>query len=169
MANPSTPTDDVMRKLLQELAEAYGYQLNPLQNMGWTDIFFYQFPTISNVAAAGGTQQQQVNIQATSDFEWIASSFQFNVAAAAITRATQNVPNMRVQLQETGSGKYMQNAPVPVTSIFGYPGEPMYLPQPKILKKSTTLAVIATNDDAAVATGNLYLTLIGRQVFTASQ
>jgi hypothetical protein len=156
-----------LQGILAELAEYFGYVLTPRPGLGWADIFFYTFPRITNIAAAATSAPSTITIQDDSDFEWLASAFQFNVAQAAITVATQNIPNMAVNIIDTGSGKQLMNANTPVTSIFGRPGQPIYLPHPRILTRNSVYSITAQNYDAAVATGDLWLTLIGRKLYNA--
>lgn len=157
--------NSLLQKMLAELADTFGYALSPKNDRGWSDLFFYQFPRITNVAAGGTSAPVTIQIQDDSHFEWQASAFQFNVAQAAITVATQNIPNMSVNIVDTGSGKQLMNSNVPVTSIFGRPGQPIKLIEPKILSRNSVLAITAQNYDAAVATGDLWLTLIGRKLY----
>lgn len=135
-----------------------GYQPFP-------DWFTYQVPVFSNLAAAGGTATNQILIQADADFEWVAAVYQFDLAAAAYTYTTRPIPNMTIQITDSGSGRQLMNAAVPVTSIFGAPEKPQMLPISKVFKRNATIQFTATNFDAAVATGNLRLSLIGWKTF----
>lgn len=156
---------DIVYSFLEELANLCNYDLRPRDLGSWSDLFWYQFPVISNVAAGATAAPVQVIIQDDSDFEWIASSYHFNLANAAFLYNTQPIPNMSVVIIDSGSGKQLMNAPVPVDCIFGSPGKPYMLAQPRVLTRNSTYTATATNFDAAVATGQLYLTMIGRKLY----
>lgn len=129
------------------------------------ELFIYQVPVFTNLAATSGTATNQLQIQADSDFEWTHGVYEFDLAAAAVTLSTQSVPNMTVQIADTGSGRFMMNAAVPVPSLFGPLTKPRRLPISKIFKANSSVAFTAVNFDAAVATGNLRLSLIGWKLY----
>lgn len=128
--------------------------------------FFYQVPVFASLAILTGTATNQLLIQADSDFEWVAGAYEFDVAAAQTTISAQPVPNMTIQIQDTGSGRFMSNAAVPVPNLFG-PGIARARPLPitKLFKANSSISFIAVNFDAAVATGNLRLTLLGWKLY----
>lgn len=131
----------------------------------WTDLFTYQVPVFTNLAAAGGVATNQVVIQADSDFEWVHASYEFDNAATQTTYNGRFLPNMTILITDTGSGRQLSNAAVPVMSIFGRPEQPYALPVSKVFKANSTIGFTATNFDAAIATGNLRLSLIGYKIF----
>lgn len=126
--------------------------------------FFYQVPLSDNLAA-GATQTVNLLIQADSDFEWARGAYAFTLADAQATWNTYNVPNYNIVITDTGSGRQMMNAAVPVTSLFGLPGTPIILPITKVFKANSNVAFTITNDDAATATGQLKLTLLGWKLY----
>jgi hypothetical protein len=131
----------------------------------WRDWFAYQVPVFSNLAANGGTATNQIVIQNDSDFEWVAGSLAFDQAAAAYTYQNTPIPNMSVLIVDGGSGRQLMNAPVPVISVFGLPGKPKMLPISKVFGRTAVVQFTVTNYDAAVANGNLRLTLHGWKIF----
>lgn len=131
----------------------------------WTDFFTYQVPVFSNLAITNGTATNQVVIQADSDFEWCHASYEFDLAASTYTYNGRNIPNMTILITDSGSGRQLMNAAVPVISIFGRPEMPYVLPVSKVFKANSTINFTATNFDAAVNTGNLRLSLIGYKIF----
>lgn len=130
----------------------------------WRDPFTYVFPVFSAVAA-GAQATQQLTIQSDADFEWVYGAYQYSLAFAAFTESTRPIPNSSVVIQDQGSGRQLSNAAVPVENLFGMPWQPFELPLSKVFKANSTLAAILTNNDAAVATGRLYLSLIGYKIF----
>lgn len=129
------------------------------------EAFAYQVPVFSNLAAATGTATNQLLIQADADFEWTHGVYAFSLADAAQEWNTYDVPNMSIQIADTGSGRFMMNAAVPVPSMFGFFGNPRQLPISKVFKANSSVAFTAVNFDAAVATGQLRLTLLGWKLY----
>lgn len=130
----------------------------------WRDPFEYVFPVFSNLAA-GAAGTQIVTIQADSDFEWVYGAYQFNLANAAFTESTRPIPNCTVLITDQGSGRQMMNAAIPVENLFGMPGQPFELPLSKVFRANATIGAQVTNIDAATATGQLRLTMIGYKIF----
>lgn len=130
------------------------------------EFFTYQVPVFSNLAALVGTATNQLLIQADSDFEWVAGAYEFDLAAAQLAMATRQVPNMTIQIQDSGSGRFLSNAAVPVETLFG-PGiaSARSYPISKIFKANSNVSFTAVNFDAATATGNLRLTLLGWKIY----
>mgnify|MGYP001583285449 CR=1 FL=1 len=129
------------------------------------EFFQYQVPAFSNMAAAGATATNQLLIQADSDFEWSLGSYEFDLASAAVTLSTQSIPNMTILLTDSGSGRQLSSAAIPVTSLFGPLTKPFILPITKVFKANSNLSVTAVNFDAAVTTGNLRLTMTGWKIY----
>lgn len=129
------------------------------------EFFQYQVPVFNALAAAGGTVTNQLLIQADSDFEWSIGSYEFDLASAAVTLSTQSIPNMTVLVTDSGSGRQLSSAAVPVTNLFGPLTKPFVLPITKVFKANSNLSVTAVNFDASVATGSLRLTLTGWKIY----
>lgn len=125
--------------------------------------FRYQFPTFAAIAAAAN-QTQTINIDAGSDFLWTMGAMAYDLAAAAFTYTNQPIPNMSIQMSDSGESYNFQNASVPVMSVFGLPGRPQTNELPYLFAGGATVTGIVTNYDAASATGNLRLTLIGQKI-----
>lgn len=125
--------------------------------------YVYQLPVFSNLAV-GANGTQSVNVDASSDFLWTESSYEFDLAGAAFLYNTRPIPNMDVFIIDTGSSRNLMNADVPVTSLFGKPETPFMRNLPYLFAAGGTISVKATNRDAAVVTGNLRLSLIGEQL-----
>lgn len=123
----------------------------------------YQFPTFASLAA-GANGQQQIVIDSGSDFLWTYGALAFDLAAAAFTYTAQPIPNMSVQLSDSGESYNFQNAAVPVMGVFGRPGMPLKKELPYLFAGGATVTAIVTNYDAASATGNLRLSMIGQKI-----
>ena len=147
--------------------ENYGYRPNYDFPKGITpDFFAYQFPVVSNLAAAGNTTVS-VQIQNDADFEMRSLAYFFNLANATFLSSTRNIPNCTLMLTESGSGRNLFSAAVPVVSVaWNGEGAMRELPWPKIFGKNSVITATVVNFDAAVNTGQLYLTLLGRKLFS---
>lgn len=143
---------------------------DPAGYTSFPDMFTYQVPVFSNLAV-NAQATNQLLIQADADFEWVAAVYEFDLAAAAFTSNTRPLPNCTVQITDTGSGRQLMNAAVPVTSIFGGAEQPQMLPITKVFKRNASIQFTVTNFDAAVTNGNLRLSLLGwkRFYFTRDQ
>lgn len=156
---------DMLKTFLEQFADLCGYDLMPRDMGSWSDLFWYQFPNITDIAAGATAAPVSVTIQDDSHFLWIASSYHYSLNEAAFTYSTQPIPNMLVTLLDSGSGKQMMNAGVPIDCIFGSPGKPFMLPEPKVLSRNSVITATVQNFDAASATANLMMSLIGRKLY----
>lgn len=132
------------------------------------DHFVVQFPVFAAIPAANGQQTQQVQIPADSDFLWQMGTYAYDVALAAYTMSTAPVPNMSILITDSGSGRQLANAAVPVISLFNNLYTKMNLPFSKLFTANSVITGTVTNFDAAVATGNLRLSLVGQKIFYLS-
>jgi hypothetical protein len=162
------PPEDlnIPQPFVTKFPHLYGY--DPTYKLGedWeAEFFVYQFPELAPFTAAA-TLQAQVVIQANTAFEMREIVYFWNLANAAFTESTRPVPNVTLQLQDSGSGKNLFSAPVPLGSVASY-GEARRRAQiwPRVFAPNSTINATVTNFDAAVATGRLRLTLIGRHLY----
>jgi len=126
----------------------------------------YPFPVFANIAVAGN-QQQTLQIASDADFEIMQIAQHTMIAYAAYTQNTRPVPNYLIQLADS-TNKYIfgNNQPIPLTAVCGQADQmPYFLPQSYILKASATLNCTLYNIDAAVATYDVYITLVGRKCY----
>lgn len=127
-----------------------------------SDFFCYFFPAFAIAPAA--QQTQQVQIQADSDFELLQLMYHADIAAAAFVWNTRPIPNVTALITDTGSGRQLMSAAVPLTAIAGIAEQPAWLPQTKIFQRNAAVSLQLTNFDAAV-TYNLRVTMVGRKIF----
>ena len=125
---------------------------------------FFTYFTEAVAIAPGGVATSQIAIQADSDFEWIKSTYFADIAAAAQTDSSRVIPLVDILLTDTGSGRQLTNAPLPIPLIFGTGEIPFILPVIQTIKANSNVTVSFTNFDAA-ATYNVTIALIGRKVF----
>lgn len=137
-------------------------QATPAYKM-YKDFFVYT-PGVFNNIALGLSVSNTIFIQADSDFEWQKATFLAVNVNAQTTANTRVIPNMSVLITDTGSGRQLMNAAVPISTIFGEADNPFILPEPKIFTAKSTIQVQVTNFDAAAATVQLFLAFIGRKI-----
>lgn len=130
------------------------------------EFFAYQVPVFSDLAA-GASVTNQLQFQADSDFEWTHGQFQFDLNGAQQDLAGLEVPNMSILIVDSGSGRQLMSAAVPVQNLFGYinAGPARALPCSRVFKANSNASFTATNFDAATATGRLRLTLLGWKLY----
>ena len=126
------------------------------------DLFSYTvfFDDLAN----GTTQNGNIQIQADSDFKWIKGEYFADIAGAAQTADSLVVPLVTVQITDSGSGRQLNNEPVPVSSLFGTGQLPYINPIPRIFKARSNIAFQVANFSAAT-TYDLRLVLTGTKVF----
>lgn len=125
------------------------------------DPFTYMSPVFAFTAAA--TQSGNIPIQADADFVLITTQYFVNVAAAAQTNATRSLFNGTLLITDTGSGKQLSNAPVPVEDLFGNGQFPFVWPQPYMFRANSNIALQVTQIETT--TQSLYLAFCGIKVY----
>lgn len=129
------------------------------------EYFVYTFPEFGPMTAAL-VSQQQVIIQANTAFEMREIVYFWNLANAAFTESTRPVPNVTLQLQDSGSGKNLFSAPAPLNSVaVNSESRRRALQWPRIFSPNSTITATLTNFDAAATTGRARLCLIGRHLY----
>lgn len=114
--------------------------------------------------APGGTANGQIQIQADADFELQKLAFFGDIAAAGQTEASRVLPLVTLQITDTGTGRQMFNAPVPIPALFGDGRIPFILPTTKVFSRNASVSFVLSNYDAA-NTYNVRLQLIGAKIF----
>ncbi len=125
---------------------------------------FYTYEAEALALAFGGSANDVINIEADSDFIMQKLSFQADIAGAAFTDSTRVIPNISVQLVDTGSGRQLMQNPIPIPSMFGWGELPFVLDNPRKFLRNSTIQVAFTNFDAAV-TYNIRLAFIGYKIY----
>jgi len=129
-----------------------------------SDFFCVVFPTFSAIAL-NASQQQSALMPADSEFEMMQIAFHMTIANAAFVYNTRPIPNMTALITDTGSGRQLMNSPVPLSALAGYGSSPFLLPVTRIFAPNSQIQMTLTNFDAAVATANIIITLLGRKIF----
>ena len=91
-------------------------------------------------------------------------AFQADIGGAAFTDSTRVIPNVSVQLTDTGSGRQLMQNPIPIPSIFGWGELPYVLDNPRKFDRNSTIQVAFANFDTAIAY-NVRLAFIGYKIY----
>ena len=126
------------------------------------DYFTYQVNFAS--LAAGASANGSFQVQADSDFKWLKATVMADLAGAVQTVSSQVIPLVTIQITDTGSGRQLMSAPVPIFNMFGTGQIPFILPVPRIFKARANVAIVVANYSAATA--YLFrLSFIGTKIF----
>lgn len=128
----------------------------------------YSYVLNFDALAIGAVQNQSIQILAAADFKWIKSTYQADVGGVAFTTATQPIPNVTIQITESGTSKQLFSNPIPLAAFFGTGQLPFILPIAKIFSARSSVAFQVTNYDSA-NTYNLQIALHGMNMFEQSQ
>lgn len=125
------------------------------------DLTYYQ--TLVLGLAPAQSLPSQINIDAGTDFYWVATTFQADIAQAAQTESSVVIPLTTVIITDTGSQRQLMNAAVPLPCIAG-PGErPYRLILPRLFRANSIITFNWTNyvNASPGETYNIYLILHG--------
>lgn len=118
---------------------------------GPEDYFFY-VTTPAGISSVSGPQQSLIQFDADSQFLWIATSYQAQIAGAVLTNDTNVVPLVNVYMSDGGSGKYLSNAPMPLAAIAGDGKMPYRLIGPRVFQPNSTLNFNWTSNGVVAGT-----------------
>lgn len=166
--NPNAPIGTPNNPLVYREPDDYSYRptyrwQRPVQ----FDLFWLVFPTFGPMTAALAQNQQAV-VPNEADFECRRIMYHIDAAAAQFVVAAAIIPNITIQIQDSGSGRNLLNNAGPLASIACAEAAvtPMDLPWPKIFARNSTITITLTNFDAAAATNNIRITMAGRKIFS---
>ena len=109
-----------------------------------------------------------IQIEADSDFLIQKWTYFSDIQGDAVTFNTIDVPLVTVTIVDTGSGRQLMNAPIPVPSLYGDGRLPYILPTPKLFIKNSRINVNVTNFSTGTDYRNLWLNFQGKKIFTSS-
>jgi hypothetical protein len=112
----------------------------------------------------GNTAEGQIQIQSDSDFELQKMAQFADIAGGAQTATTRVLPLVTLQITDTGTGRQVFQAPVPIPGVFGDGQIPFILPVTKMFSRNASVAFSVANYSAAT-TYNLRLLMIGAKIF----
>jgi hypothetical protein len=123
------------------------------------DLTYYQ--TLVLTLAPTVSTPTQINIDAGTDFYWVATTYQVDEAGADTEESTIVIPLMTVVITDTGSQRQLMNAAVPLPCIAG-PGErPYRLILPRLFRANSIISFNWNNYSAATTYTNLYMIMHG--------
>jgi hypothetical protein len=124
------------------------------------DLTYYQ--TVVSALAPSTSAPSQINIDAGTDFYWVATTYQADIGEAAQTESSIVIPLVTVIITDTGSQRQLMNAAVPITTIAG-PGErPYRLILPRLFRANSIITFNWTSYVTSGTTyGNIYLIMHG--------
>lgn len=125
---------------------------------------FYVYEAQTLAIATGGNATDQIQVESDADFWWIKSCYMADIAGAAVLESTTVVPNVDVQIVDTGSGRQLLNGNIPISSLFGNGQLPFVLPLPQVFKANSVVRIDFTSREAAI-TPNIRLAFIGYKDF----
>ena len=111
------------------------------------DFFIYQLDFAS--IASGGTGTGNLSIQADSDFRLEKTVYFAAYVAASQTDSSRVIPLVTALITDTGSGRQLSSAAVPIPSMFGIAQDPFIWETPHIFGARSTLTVNLANFDGA--------------------
>lgn len=159
-----TPQEAAQMKRYVNALVRKAVALNDPENVDLLRRDFYTYEAESLGLVAGGSSNDVINIEADSDFIMQKLSFQADIAGAAQTDGTRVIPNVVVQLVDTGSGRQLMQNPIPIPNIFGWGELPFVLDNPRKFLRNSTIQIAFTSFDAAVDY-NIRLAFIGYKIY----
>jgi hypothetical protein len=103
-----------------------------------SDYYWY----VTNFGAAltpGSNTATQIQIDAGTDFYWIAATIQADLAGAALTESGNIIPLITVLLNDTGTSRNLMNAAMPVTAFAGDGKRPYRLVRPRLFRANSVI------------------------------
>lgn len=128
----------------------------------------YIYSASVSALAAAASLTDQVNIEADANFVIVKAAYFADLAGAVQTEDSRVIPLVRVQINDTGSGRNLQNQAVPIASLAGHEGLPLVWPVPRTFKAKSTINVTFTNFSSATTYTNVELAFIGYKKFRYS-
>lgn len=123
-------------------------------------VYLSSFGNIATTASATAN----IQVQADASFEWLMSTCSGNLNGVTQPASDASIIPVTVQIIDTGAGRSLSSAGVPINMIAGTGKQPYILPISRIFQANATIQVTATNYGADTW-NNLYLAFIGRKIW----
>jgi hypothetical protein len=131
--------------------------------------FKYATPLISSLANGAATSVT-IQYDQNSTFNWLRTTFACDLAGAAETADSLQMPLVTVQITDQGSGMSFMNAPIPLYNIAGGNGSlPYVLPTPQLIQPNASFVYQFNNYSAGTTYTNLRLVFHGFRIFNSGQ
>lgn len=127
--------------------------------------YFEYVVVVAAISSVIPSVSTPVQIENDSDFFWIASTYQASIAAAPLTESTNVLPLVSLEMQDTGSGRNFQNAPVPLTGIAGDGKRPFRLIRPRRFGANTVINLKWSSNVAAATEYAIRFVLCGYKIY----
>jgi hypothetical protein len=127
-----------------------------------------RYATLFTALTAGSTQSNQIQISANGDFFLTRITFAANIANAAQTNATLVIPELRLQITDSGSDELFANQATDISSfasLSSYANKDTDEPYPRVISGRSTLTLTLTNQEPT-NTYNVEIVLSGVLVKT---
>jgi len=128
------------------------------------DFFIYSTPVIASLAN-GAQTQVSINFEADTQFTVVKTAYFCDIAGAVQTAASRVIPLVLVSMTDSGSGRNLQNAPIPLDVLAGTGELPMIWPVPRQFAPNSTLSFTFENYSAGTTYENIRLCLLGFKTF----
>jgi hypothetical protein len=133
--------------------------------------YVFSFGTI----ASQDTGSDQVLVQADSDFEWQETAQYAELNGVTAPLQDNFIPQLDLQITDTGSGRSLFFAPIPVSLLAGTGRNAYCLKQPRLFSASASVNMTLFNHSAsglgpgAEDYDNVFVALIGRKIWERSK
>lgn len=115
-----------------------------------------------NALAPGATGNTSIQIDAGTDFYWIATTIQADISGGALTESSDIIPLVTLLINDTGTSRNLMNAPVPLGSLCGDGKRPYRLVRPRLFRANSIVNLTFVSYVAAGTTyTNLYFVMHG--------
>jgi len=158
-----------MARHLQNLGQVSQAGVSPAPTAGPRVIAedFYTYNIQFEDLAVGATGTGFIQIEADSDFLIQKLAYFSNINGAAQTFNTIDIPLVTILIVDTGSGRQIMNAPVPVSAMFGDGRLPYILPTPKLFVKNSRINVTLFNFSSGTEYDDIWINFEGKKIFTS--
>ena len=139
-------------------------QHRPWENVGNRRRDFYVYEAETIAIAVGASTNDTISIEADSDFILQKLTYLATVGDVQSTDATRIIPNVLIQITDTGSGRQLMQDAIPVSSFFGSGMLPFILPNPRLFMRNSTIQIAYTSFETA-AVDDVRLAFIGYKIY----
>ena len=131
----------------------------------YLNVDFYAYNAVFGTIAGSATSiTVPITIQADSKFEWMKSTiFGYKDGETEPFQSTDVLP-LTILIQDSGSGRLLMNAPVPVSNMAGTGQLPFILPESRIFQPNATVS-FTLNNLSTSQYDNVEFTMLGRKIF----
>jgi hypothetical protein len=122
---------------------------------------YFVYATNDVDIAAGATSTQTLQIDSECDFIVTKMSYFCDVAGAALTDSTRQLPLVNCLITDSGSGRNLFNRALPLPLICGVEGLPYNLTNGRLFRGNSIITFALNNFSAATNYANLVVALHG--------